>query len=250
MADIKAVIFDFIGTLTSVNNYSLEASTLKQYQAIVEAGFSVDEEDFLRAYSRAHEKYRLIRYEELVEVTNGVWISDALNCLGFKTSPEDVRVKTAVNVFFEDYLTSLELNPCARRMLVRLSKRHKLGLVSNFTYAPVIHAALRKLGVNRFFNAVLVSEDVGWRKPNRKIFQEALRRLGVKAEDTVYVGDCPVEDIGGAAAAGMRTIFVPSQFYTLENLRESHMKTDLIVKDICEFCRVFPEFAGEIRLKK
>jgi len=250
LADIKAVVFDFIGTLTSVKNYSLEASTLKLHKAIVEAGFSVDEEDFLRAYSRAHEKYRLIRYEELVEVTNGVWISDALNCLGFKTGPADARVKTAVNVFFEDYLSSLELNPCARRMLVRLSKRYKLGLISNFTYAPVIYAALRKLGVNRFFSAVLVSEDVGWRKPNRKIFQEALRRLGVKAEETVYVGDSPVEDIGGGAAAGMGTIFVPSQFYTLENLHESHTKPDLIVKDICELCRVFPEFAGEIRPKK
>jgi putative hydrolase of the HAD superfamily len=250
LADIKAVVFDFIGTLTSVKNYSLEASTLKLYKAIVEAGFIVDEEDFLSAYSRAHEKYRLIRYEELVEVTNGVWISDALNCLGFKTSPDDARVKTAVNVFFEDYLSSLELNPCARRMLVRFSKRYKLGLISNFTYAPVIYAALRRLGVNRFFRAVLVSEDVGWRKPDRKIFQEALRRLGVKGEETVYVGDSPTEDIGGGIAAGMRTIFVPSQFYTLENLHESHMKPDLIVKDICELYRVFPEFAGEIWPKK
>ena len=250
MADIKAVIFDFIGTLTSVKNYSLEASTLKLYKAIVEAGFRVGEEDFLGAYSRAHEKYRLIRYEELVEVTNGVWISDALNCLGCKTSPEDARVKTAVNVFFEDFLSSLELNPCARLMLVRFSKRNKLGLISNFTYAPVIYAALRRLGVNRFFNAVLVSEDVGWRKPNRKIFQEGLRRLGLKAEETVYVGDSPAEDIGGGAAAGMRTIFVPSQFYTLENLRESRMKPDLIVEDICELCRVFPDFAGEMWPKK
>jgi putative hydrolase of the HAD superfamily len=250
LGDVKAVVFDFIGTLTSVKNYSLEASTLNLYKAIVEEGFSVDEEEFFRAYSRAHEKYRLIRYEELIEVTNGVWISDALNCLGFKTSPEDARVKTAINVFFEDYLSSLELNPCARQMLVRLSKQYKLGLISNFTYAPVIYAALRRLGVNKFFSSVLVSEDVGWRKPNRKIFQEALRRLGVKTEETVYVGDSPAEDIGGGAAAGMRTIFVPSQFYTLENLHESHIKPDFIVNDICELCRIFPEFAREIWPKK
>jgi HAD superfamily hydrolase (TIGR01509 family) len=250
LTDIKAVVFDFIGTLTSVKNYSLEASTLKLYKAIVEAGFTMHEEDFLRAYTRAHEKYRLIRYEEFVEVTNGVWISDALNCLGFETSPEDARVKTAVNAFFEDYLSSLELNPCTRPILVRLFKRYKLGLISNFTYAPVIYAALRKVGINRFFSAVLVSEDIGWRKPNRKIFQEALCRLGVKADETVYVGDSPVEDIGGATAAGMRTIFVPSQFYTLENLRESHTKPDLIAKDMCELCRVFPEFIARDSAEK
>jgi phosphoglycolate phosphatase-like HAD superfamily hydrolase len=69
MAETKAVIFDFIGTLASVKNYSLEVSTLKLHKAMVAAGFDVDEEDFLWASSRSHEKYRLIRYEELVEVT-------------------------------------------------------------------------------------------------------------------------------------------------------------------------------------
>jgi FMN phosphatase YigB (HAD superfamily) len=225
----------------------LEASTLKLYKAIVEAGFSVDEKGFLEAYDRAHEKYRLIRYQELVEVTNSVWISDALNCLGFETSPEDARVKSAVNVFFEDYLSSLELNPCARLLLGQLSKRYKLGLISNFTYAPVIYAALRRLSVNRFFNAVLVSEDVGWRKPNLKIFQEASRRLGVKAEETVYVGDSPLEDVGGAAAARMRTVFVPSQFYTIDDLRDSRKKPELVVKDVWELGRVFPEFVRGMR---
>jgi FMN phosphatase YigB (HAD superfamily) len=228
------VIFDFIGTLASVRNYSLEASTLKLYRAIVEAGFDVGVEDFLEAYGRAHEKYRVIRYQELVEVTNAVWISDALNYLGFDTIPEDACVKMAVNVFFEDYSDSLELNACGREMLMEVSGSHRLGMISNFTYAPVIHAALRKLGISQFLNAVLVSEDVGWRKPNRKIFEEALRRLQVAAEETVYVGDSPLEDIKGASATGMRTAFVPSQFYSLENLRESEQKPDLIVNDICE----------------
>jgi HAD superfamily hydrolase (TIGR01549 family) len=183
----------------------------------------------------------LIWCEELVEVTNSVWISDALNCLGFKTSPEDARLKTAVNVFFQDYLGSLELKHCARRTLVRLSKRYKFGLISNFTYAPVIYAALRKLGVNRFFSAVLVSEDVGWRKPNRKIFQEALRRLGVNAEEAVYVGDSPLEDVGGAASADMRTVF-SSQLYNLKDLRETEearLDREGYLRTVQGSCRVY-----------
>lgn len=172
MTYVEAVIFDFIGTLTTVSNYCLEDSTLKLYKAIVDAGFKVSERDFLKAYGQAHEKYRIMRYEELVEVTNTIWISDALNCLGFKTNPEDARLKTAVNVFFEDYLTSLKLNPCVRRLLSQLSKRYKLGLISNFTYAPVIYAALRRLGINKFLNAVLVSEDVGCANRMGKYFRK------------------------------------------------------------------------------
>ena len=101
MALTKAIIFDFIGTLTDVKNYSLENSKVKLHKAIAEAGFSVSLESFLEAYSQAHEKYRVIRYQKLVEVTNAVWISEALNTLGFKTSPEDTRIKVAVNVFLK-----------------------------------------------------------------------------------------------------------------------------------------------------
>lgn len=207
------------------------------YQAIAKAGFNVNAENFLEAYSKAHEKYRIIRYEKLVEVTNAVWISDALTALGFKTNPEDARIKTAVNVFFENYLNSLELRPCVKKLLEKLAIAYKLGLISNFTYAPVIYAGLRKLDINRFFNTVLVSEEAGWRKPNKKIFQDTLKRLGVNAKETLYVGDSPLEDIKGAKDVGMKTIFIPSQFYSIDNLHESKQHPDLIFNDICEFCR-------------
>lgn len=234
MQNVKAIIFDFIGTLTNVKDYSLEKSKMKLYKAIAEAGFDVSLEKFLDAYTQAHEKYRVVRYERLVEVTNAVWISKALNSLGFRTTPQDPRIKMAVNVFFEDYLNSLELRPCAKKTLKKVSKDYKLGLTSNFTYAPVIYAGLRELCVEQFFSAILVSEDVGWRKPNIKIFEETLRRLDVKAEETVYVGDSPLEDIKGAKAVGMKTIFIPSQFYSLEDLYKSQQKPDMTVKNICE----------------
>jgi len=239
---IKAIIFDFIGTLASVKNYSLENSKTKLHKAITKAGFNINAETFLETYRQAHEKYRIVRYQELVEVTNAIWISEALNNLGFKTNPEDTRIKTAVNVFFEDYLNSLKLRPCVKKLLNKVSTEYKLGLISNFTYAPVIYVGIRKLGINHFFNAILVSEEVGWRKPNTKIFKETLRRLGATAKETVYVGDSPLEDIKGAKAVGMKTVFIPSQFYSLENLHENQQKPDMNVKDTKELYKRLPIF--------
>ena len=250
MSSIKAVIFDFIGTLTNLRGYDLEASRtlskMKLHRAIVKAGFTVDPRSFSEAYTQAYEKYRIIRYEKLVEVTNAVWISEALNNLGCETAPDDSRVKTAVNISFKDYLNSLELRPCAKSILRKLSTNHKLGLVSNFTYVPVIYAGLRKLDINQFFNAILVSDEVRWRKPHPKIFNEALKRLKVSAQETVYLGDSPLEDIKGAKATGMKTIFVPSQFYTLKTLHESQQKPDIIVKNLHELCEKLPDFPNSI----
>jgi len=249
LVQVNAVIFDFIGTLIHVTEYSVEKSKLKLCNSLAKAGFNVAEADFLKAYDQAYEESRLKRYSELVEVTDAVWVAQALNRLGFETDTEDLRVKAAVAVFYQDYLNAIDPNQCAEEMLSQISRRYKTGLVSNFTYAPVIYAALRKLRINKFFNAVLVSEDVGWRKPSRKIFEEALRRLNVNADETVYVGDCPAEDIGGANAMGMNTVFVPSQFYSLKNLAESKQKPGLIVENICELQKIFYEFIKNVEKK-
>lgn len=239
MTEIEAVITDYIGTLVNARNYNLEASRIKLHRILTEAGFKTRLDTFLAAYNNAHEKYRVIRYKKLREVTNAVWVSEALNALGYETNMKGLRVKAALNIFFQDYVDTLKLRPYAKSLLRNIAENCKIGLISNFTYAPAIYASLRKLGINQFFNAVIVSESIGWRKPHKRIFQDALRKLQVTAKETVYIGDSPLEDIEGAKAVGMKTVFVPSQFYTLEDLGGIHQQPDIVAKDLQEICENF-----------
>ena len=225
---------DYIGTLTNAKAYSIEASRAKLFDALAEAGFCIDEKAFHEAYVKAHEKYRVIRYEKYIEVTNAVWVSEALNSLGFKISAEDCRLKAALNVFFKDYVDSLELRPHVLELVQDVSCRCKLGLISNFTFAPVVHSSLKKLGITQFFNAVLVSEEVGWRKPHKVIFEDMLAMLHVGASETVFVGDSPLEDIKGAQSVGMRTVFVSSQFNKFEDLQANNVKPDATAEDLLD----------------
>jgi HAD superfamily hydrolase (TIGR01662 family) len=241
----KAVITDYIGTLVNARHYNIDASRKKLHQALTEAGLDTKLAEFLEAYTHAHEKYRAVRYEQLREVTNAVWVCEALNSLGCTVCQEDSRIKVALNVFFQNYVDSLELRPYAKRLLRRIKENCKLGLVSNFTYAPVIYASLRKLGINHFFNTVLVSHECGWRKPHNQIFQDALRKMHVQAEETVLIGDSPLEDIKGAIASGMKTVFVPSQFYTLKDLQESHQKPSYVTKGLDDIYRKFSKIIGQ-----
>jgi len=239
VARAKAVLTDYIGTLVNARSYSIDASRKKLHKALTEAGFKTGMAEFLEAYTEAHEKYRVVRYEQLREVTNAVWVCEALNKLGYNASADDSRIKTALNVFFQDYVDSLELRPYAKKLTKRMKENCKLGLVSNFTYAPVIYASLRKLGINHFFDAVLVSDENGWRKPHKRIFLEALRKLQVTAKEAVFIGDNPLEDIKGAKEVGMKTVFVPSQFFSLKDLQDSRKKPDFIVRDLHQIYRNF-----------
>jgi FMN phosphatase YigB (HAD superfamily) len=72
-----------------------------------------------------------------------------------------------------------------------------------------------------------------------QIFQDTLRKLHVKAEETVFIGDSPLEDLKGAHAAGLKTVFVTSQFYTLKDLQEGNQKPDCVAHDLEEIYENF-----------
>jgi putative hydrolase of the HAD superfamily len=244
---MKAVIFDYVGTLVNCGGYTMEASRKNLYRALAAEGFEVAQDKFLAAYIVAHEKYRKIRYEQYREVTNAVWVSEALRNLGFDVSAEDSRVNAALNVFFQDFIDSLQLRDSAKPLLRQAQTRFKVGLISNFTHAPVIYNSLRKIGINDFFNAVVVSEENGWRKPSGEIFKDALRRLQVGADEAVYLGDSPTEDIKGAKDAGLRTVFVASQFNTLKDLYSSGLKPDWVASDLAAVSQKLDEI---LQIKK
>ena len=230
----KAIIFDFVGTLVNCKNYSMDDSREKLHSALVNEGFDVAKDKFLEAYILSHEKYRKVRYGQLREVTNEVWVSEALRNLGFDVSANGPKIKAALNVFFQDFIDTLELREGAEKLVKHSQQQCKIALISNFTYAPVIHKSLRKVGLNEFFRVVVVSEEVGWRKPSSRIFQYALSKLQIQANEAVFIGDSPIEDIQGAKHAGLKTVFVPSQFNSLKDLQESNQEPDYIAKDLIE----------------
>ena len=233
---IKAVIFDYIGTLVNCRGYNMDASRKTLYNALVAEGFEIEEDAFLAAYIVAHEKYRKIRYEQFREVTNAVWVSEALCNLGFKVAPKDARIKAALNIFFQEFIDTFELRDGAKKLLKQTAAQTKVGLISNFTYAPVIHSSLRKIHIHPYFNAIVVSEENGWRKPSPHIFQDALKHLQIEAHEAVFIGDSPLEDIKGAKEAGLKTVFVTSQFNSQKDLKESKQKPDYITKDLTTIC--------------
>lgn len=81
-----------------------------------------------------------------------------------------------------------------------------LGIISN-GFADIQRARLASSGLDRFFDHIILSEEVGWRKPDLRIFRVALDAAGTAPEETLYIGDTFLYDIRGASLAGFRTIW-------------------------------------------
>ena len=93
-------------------------------------------------------------------------------------------------------------------LLRRLAERYKLAVVSNFDYTPTALDILERAGVVDVFQTIVVSDEIGWRKPRRDIFDAALSRLGVRASDSLFIGDRADMDVLGAQQVGMDAVWI------------------------------------------
>lgn len=137
---------------------------------------------------------------------------------------------------FEDYFAELfeyfshpdswSLYQEVEETLSALKKRPLiLAVISNFDSR--LFGIVEGLGIAPWFEAVIISSQVGYAKPARQIFHHALGMHRLKAEDAIHIGDSPDKDAAGASAAGLKGVLLDrngkataSPYPRVQNLKE------------------------------
>lgn len=122
-----------------------------------------------------------------------------------ETGSLDPRLVDEALRIFDTHYAPLRLFPGAAEMLAALRNEYRLGIISNAS--PHQRAKLAHLGLDRSFETVTLSGEVGCEKPDPRIFRHALQQAGVAAEDAVFVGDRLDVDVAGAQNAGMHAVW-------------------------------------------
>lgn len=92
-------------------------------------------------------------------------------------------------------------------VLEALQGRFRLALITNGA-AREQRLKIERHGLDRWFDVILVSREVGVRKPHPAIFQQALATLAVAPERAVHIGDSLEHDVAGARSAGMLAVWL------------------------------------------
>jgi HAD superfamily hydrolase (TIGR01549 family) len=118
---------------------------------------------------------------------------------------------------------------------------YKMGLVSNtFVAGPVHDRHLELHGLLEFFPVRVYSSDTGYRKPDRRIFHIALARMGVRAEEALFVGDLVKTDVVGARNVGMKTVLKQPW-----GTAPRHGLADCVIRQVSDLPGVLDKFQGE-----
>lgn len=97
--------------------------------------------------------------------------------------------------------------PDAKPLLDRLGERDiRVGLISNAT--DLARRVLRRLDMERYFDPIVISSEIGHRKPEREIFDKALHEAGVAPSRAIYIGDKLAVDVLGASRAGLNAVLI------------------------------------------
>ena len=104
---------------------------------------------------------------------------------------------------------SVETLPNAHEVLEFLTDRYKLAIICNTSASGErIREILRSTDIDRFFDLVVVSSEVGLRKPDEGIFRIALENLDLQPDEVVMVGNRVSADILGGNGVGMKTVLI------------------------------------------
>ena len=112
----------------------------------------------------------------------------------------------AASTYRRHYLESRREVEGAAALLAAARERAQVGIVSN-NLRNEQQDKLRCCGLDRYIDALVVSEEAGVSKPDPRIFEIALERLDCRSDEAVMVGDSWAADIVGAAAAGIRPVW-------------------------------------------
>jgi HAD superfamily hydrolase (TIGR01549 family) len=234
--EIKAVVFDFGMTLVSVKQPNAELDqafetiaellTERNYDPVPGAarlrsaiGDTVD------AIFSAHEEEG-----ELKESDHLATVDAAYRAIGLDLAPQDLV--DVVTIEQEAWWSGITMGPSTVSVLKLLrTSGLKVGVCSNAPYySPAMHQQFQHLGLVELCDSVVLSVDVGFRKPSPVIFTTILEQLEAPAKSTIFVGDRQREDIAGAAKSGMRTVRIREHFDDDSGIWEA----DAVIEEISQ----------------
>ena len=205
--EIKGILSDLDDTL--YNFSGIQEQALAETALLAASCLDVKKEEFLDAYQKGREEIknkmtgktaalhsRLLYCQRALELlgTNGLSCALELEQCYWDCVIRDMKAKSGVADFFR----------AARE------KGSRTGICSDMT-AAIQHRKLRRLELIPYLDALVTSEETGVEKPAPEMFNRCLEKMGVRAEQCLYIGDDVDKDVKGAIGVGLLPVLIQDE---------------------------------------
>lgn len=185
---IRGVAFDL--------DYTLAVTTKDRDAILADAIAAVDGPQISR------EEYLTAHRQNLTKESRTPVFADILG-----ETASDVDPESMATAYREGITDSLEPLDGIEAFITDLRSRYRVGLLTNGSVLAQ-RSKIEHLGWEELFDTTLVTGELAAGKPNAAAFEALLEGLGTTPDETVYIGDTPLDDIEGATQSGLYAIQV------------------------------------------
>ena len=118
-----------------------------------------------------------------------------------------------------------------------LGIKYKLGVIANQSFGT--KGRLRQYGILKYIDLIVASAEEGIAKPDRRIFEIALKRANCLPKNSVMIGDRIDNDIVPANLLGMKTIWIKNGFGKYWDIKTDDERPDCTVESLTELLDIF-----------
>ncbi len=210
---IKAVIFDLDGTLLN-RDVSVQKFVENQYERLHKWLGHIPKQQYISKFIE-------------LDCRGYVWKDKVYQQMVDEFNIHKLSWQSLLKDYLEEFHNHCIPFPNLLSMLEHLSNSSiRIGMITNGK-GKFQMDNIRALGIESFFDTILVSEWEGIKKPNAAIFHRALQQLNVSANESMYVGDHPENDIKGARGTGMLGVWKKDRQW-------NHVVADFVIDDLKE----------------
>lgn len=227
---IKYLLWDIDNTLLSFD-LAERASMTKGFDKF---GLDIEDEKALEVYKNINDKYwKMLEKGQMTreEILTGRFEE----FFDLYDIAYDESLVNDFNLFYQEELgKQVFFNDCAEEVLQKPSKDYKQYAVTNGSKIAQ-SGKLKNSGLDKVFDGVFISEDVGYDKPSLEYFDLVFESIGSKnKEEYILIGDSLTSDMLGSNNAGIRNIWYNPK--DLDN--KANVKVDYTIKNLKEVIEI------------
>lgn len=221
---MKAVCFDLDGTICDLWEGEGNARTKLITKLTEQTERPWDEVSEIYDSKWANIKGEYMRWvaEGLGEVDlREMHMKDVFEVLGIESLARELaefHCKTTID--------GIIIYPDAISVLESMGEKHRLCMITNGP-PDWQREKLEKLNISSYFEEIIVSGELGYHKPDPRIFNEMTKRMGVEPSEIIYIGNDYRKDIVGAHRTGWKTAWVNRQNQEIEKVEPTYIIREL-----------------------
>lgn len=235
MSKKKAVLFDLDDTL--YDYHFAHSRALNAVYPVLAKEIKISRKKFLELYDMSKNEIknelagtasshnRVLYFQRIIEKTHN-------------TIEPKIILKLS-NSYWNTFLKNMKIGKGVINTMKELQKKKiKIAIVTDLT-AQIQLRKIEKLGLTKYIDYLVTSEESGGEKPNSIMFLLALNKLGILASEAIMVGDNLVADIEGSNSVGIDSVAITKKKIRAD--REDYKKPNFVIKEIPEVLEILKE---------